>query len=54
MLGFFRNSHASSMKNALKTWLIFGSQIAVFALGGHFKTGQWGTGQNRPTEWPGT
>ena len=23
-------------------------------LGGHFKTSQWGTGQNRPTEWPGT
>jgi len=23
-------------------------------LGGHFKTGQCGTGQNRPTEWPGT
>ncbi len=26
----------------------------VDCLGGHFKSGQWGTGQNRPTDVAGT
>jgi len=33
---------------------LFNKRDYVAALGGQFKSGQLGSDQNRPTEWPGT
>ena len=32
----------------------FAYSMGLYDLGGHFKSGQWGTGQNRPTDVAGT